>query len=117
MFTARTSGNPGGRQRSEYYILFAILAYYVASLRIIDYWGIRSSFGDCVTTLIPEYGMCEHIAQASTCLHCVYVYRLIPANVSQWPNVDLMLGHRLRRWPNMESTLDVYISVITADEH
>ena len=24
----------------------------------------------------------------------------------RWPNVDLLLDHRLRRWPNSKSTLD-----------
>ena len=29
----------------------------------------------------------------------------IPADTRRPPNVDLMLGHRLRRWPNIKSTL------------
>ena len=29
----------------------------------------------------------------------------IPANMRHWPNVGLLLGHRLRRWPNSKPTL------------
>ena len=28
-----------------------------------------------------------------------------PANMRRWPNVGLMLAHRLRRWPNSKPTL------------
>ena len=28
-----------------------------------------------------------------------------PVNMRRSPNVDLMLAHRLRRWPNIKSTL------------
>ena len=28
-----------------------------------------------------------------------------PANTGRWPNVGLMLGHRLRRWPNIDPAL------------
>ena len=28
-----------------------------------------------------------------------------PANTRLWPNAGLMLGHRLRRWPNIEPAL------------
>ena len=28
-----------------------------------------------------------------------------PANTIHCPNADLMLGHRLRRWPNLKSEL------------
>ena len=29
----------------------------------------------------------------------------IPANKSRWPNVGLLLAHRLRRWPDGKPTL------------
>ena len=29
-----------------------------------------------------------------------------PANTPRWSDVDLMLVHRLRRWPNIKSTSD-----------
>ena len=29
----------------------------------------------------------------------------IPANMKRWPNVGLLLAHRLRRWPNSKLTL------------
>ena len=29
----------------------------------------------------------------------------IPANTGHLPNVDWMLGQRLRRWPNIQTTL------------
>ena len=28
-----------------------------------------------------------------------------PANMRRWPNVGLLLAHRLRRWPNTKTTL------------
>ena len=31
--------------------------------------------------------------------------RLYPANTRRWTNADLMLAHRLRRWPNIKSAL------------
>ena len=33
------------------------------------------------------------------------VNRPTPANTTHWNNVGLMLGHRLRRWPNIKPTL------------
>ena len=31
--------------------------------------------------------------------------RLHPGNTRRWTNADLMLAHRLRRWPNIKSAL------------
>ena len=35
-----------------------------------------------------------------------YHRRTFPANTKHWSNVDLMLAQRLRRWPNINPTLD-----------
>ena len=32
-------------------------------------------------------------------------YGYVPTNAIRSPNVGLMLGHRLRRWPNSKPTL------------
>ena len=39
--------------------------------------------------------------------HGVYsaVHDTVRANMRHWPNVDLLLAHRLRRWPNSKPTL------------
>ena len=34
-----------------------------------------------------------------------------PANIGRWPNVDLLLADRLRRWPNSKAVLDQHIMV------
>ena len=43
----------------------------------------------------------QHMFNGSCLLGCTY-----PANTTHLPNVGPMLTHRLRRWPNIEPTLD-----------
>ena len=35
----------------------------------------------------------------------LYKLSYAPANIRRWPNVRLLLAHRLRRWPNSKPTL------------
>ena len=37
-------------------------------------------------------------------LECSYIV-LYPANMRRWPNIGLLLAHRLRSWPNRKSAL------------
>ena len=38
--------------------------------------------------------------------HVSLTMEQLPQDTRHWTNVDLMLGHRLRRWPNIKTTLD-----------
>ena len=45
------------------------------------------------------------LKQAWAHVLCLLGTCLYPANIRRWANVDLLLAHLLRRWPNRKSTL------------
>ena len=52
----------------------------------------------------PPLNPCEHPQHTESCL--------FTANITRWPIAVLMLGHRLRRWPNIKTTSDQCISCV-----
>ena len=75
---------------------------------------------NCQTVKIDNYNMSKNIARLAFTFISGFTSRLmplgyfpkytemllryIPANTIRWPNVVLMLDHRLRRWPNIKTT-------------
>ena len=55
------------------------------------------------------YSSIHSFIHSSISIHA-HVYIHIPANMSHWTNVGLMLGHRLRRWTNIKPTFWSFLS-------
>ena len=53
---------------------------------------------DCLQDLVKGISVSEQFLQP--------IQTKIPANMSRWSNVGVMLGQRLRRWPNITPALD-----------
>ena len=60
-----------------------------------DIYGIHLRF-------LPKSTASQTLAQQYNNIDLTAV---IPANTSRWPNVVLMLAHRVIRWPNINPTL------------
>ena len=50
------------------------------------------------------------IISSNMALECPDIV-LYPANMRQWPNIGLLLAHRLRSWPNSKSALSQRLMV------
>ena len=47
----------------------------------------------------------SHVSVLNLLLRFLSHHTGFPANMRRWPNVGLLLAHRLRRWPNSKPTL------------
>ena len=71
-----------------------------------------SNFHSLSTTYFSSRALRLHfnsLNKTSVTMHAILHYQnnddLNPANTRRWPNVGLILAHRLRRWPNLSPTL------------
>ena len=62
-----------------------------------SYWKVETSF--------TESTLDQHWTNISVFAENSCVYSAVPANTRRLTNVDSILAHRLRRWPNIKPTL------------
>ena len=48
------------------------------------------------------------VIAVACCWSCFSRQSHVPSDTIRWPNVELLLGHRLRRWPNINPTMVVH---------
>ena len=66
----------------------------------------NSNWSSCPLSIIVEE--CSAKSKGSTCevsRYCLLTWE-VPRNTRHWSNAVFMLGHRLRRWLNIKTTLD-----------